>query len=170
MANAGNEKKHCYKYPRPAVTVDVVCFYPEADGVKVLLIRRGKDPFKDCWALPGGFVEMTEELESAARRELKEETGFDAAIMDQFYTFGWPDRDPRGRTISVAFLAWIDGSQAQACAAVHGGDDAAEAKWFDLRELPALAFDHKQIIDKAMATSREWRESGKLKDITDVDL
>jgi len=155
-------EKYCYAYPRPAVTVDVVCFKSPKNRIEVLLVRRGREPYKDCWALPGGFVDMEEDLETSARRELAEETGVCVEMLEQFYTFGEPGRDPRGRTISVAYLAWIHGEGKDGCEAVHGGDDAADARWFDLGELPKLAFDHEQIIEKAKATLNEWRSLGKI--------
>jgi 8-oxo-dGTP diphosphatase len=156
------EAKYCYDYPRPSVTVDVVCFLSSADRIRVLLVRRGREPFKDCWALPGGFVNMEEDLESSARRELAEETGLQVKWMDQFYTFGKPGRDPRGRTISVAYLAWIGDEEQDGCEGIHGGDDAAEARWFQVEALPKLAFDHDRIIEKARATLKEWQTRGKV--------
>jgi 8-oxo-dGTP diphosphatase len=137
-------KKYTYDYPRPAVTVDVVIVTREQTP-RVLLIRRKADPFAGRWALPGGFIEMDETLEESARRELREETGVEAAALVQLHTFGDPGRDPRGRTISVAYLARIGRDQATATA----GDDAAEAAWFPLRDPPPLAFDHAEILARA---------------------
>ena len=135
------------KYPKPAVTVDCVIFGYERDHLYLLLIRRGLEPFKNTWALPGGFIHMHETLEEAARRELKEETGLDKVYMEQLFTFGEVERDPRERVISVAYLALINRAGA---AEVVGATDAAEAKWFDVKKLPALAFDHRKIVDLAL--------------------
>ena len=135
-----------YKYPRPMVCVDVALFETRADGeAAVLLIRRGRDPFAGHWALPGGFVEMDEDLLTAARRELREETKICIDEMIQVGAFGDPLRDPRGRNISVAFTASIH-TPIQPVA----GDDASEARVFSLRDLPPLAFDHAQIITSAV--------------------
>jgi 8-oxo-dGTP diphosphatase len=133
--------KYTYDYPRPAVTVDVVIVSDEPDP-RVLLIRRKHDPFAGMWALPGGFIEMSEPLEAAARRELYEETGVEAAQLEQLHTFGDPRRDPRGRTISVAYLAIVDADKLKPRAA----DDAAEAGWHSLHRPPPLAFDHGEIL------------------------
>lgn len=133
--------KYTYDYPRPAVTVDLVVVTREQQP-RVLLIRRKHDPFAGMWAIPGGFVEMEEGLEAAARRELQEETGTEVEDIEQLQTFGDPGRDPRGRTISVVYLARVDPAQLQPRAA----DDAAEVSWHALHQLPPLAFDHGQIL------------------------
>lgn len=137
---------YCYDYPRPSVTVDIVLLTREPRP-RLLLIRRKHDPFAGAWALPGGFIEMDETLEQSARRELREETGIEVTELVQVYTFGNPGRDPRGRTISVAYLARVDADALNPVAA----DDAAEVGWFALDALPALAFDHDQIIARAAA-------------------
>jgi 8-oxo-dGTP diphosphatase len=142
MARA--KKKFAYDYPRPAVTVDVV-IVTGSRRRRVLLIRRKHDPFAGRWALPGGFVEMDEALDAAARRELYEETGVQAERLEQLHTFGAPGRDPRGRVISVAYLAVVDPRQLKPQAA----DDAAEVGWHSLAHPPALAFDHAQILEAA---------------------
>jgi len=129
-----------YSYPRPAVTVDAILI---SNQNSVLLIERGRDPFKGKWALPGGFIEMDEELETACQRELEEETGLRVGELKQFRAFGGVNRDPRHRTISVLYYAFTDDELA-ACA----GDDAAKAQWFPLDQLPELAFDHWQILEK----------------------
>lgn len=131
---------YTYAYPRPALTVDalVISGYPEYP--LVLLIKREKEPFAGKWALPGGFADMDETLEEACRRELQEETGLVLPAMIQFRVYDALDRDPRHRTISVAFYSFIDGIPE-----VLGGDDAAEARWFSIRQLPELAFDHDVI-------------------------
>jgi len=140
-------KKYCYEYPRPAVTVDVV-IVTRAKRRRVLLVRRKHAPFAGMWALPGGFVEMDEALDAAARRELYEETGVRAGQLKQLHTFGDPRRDPRGRTISVVYLAQVQMRQLKPQAA----DDAAEVGWHSLSSPPALAFDHAEIL--ALARQR----------------
>ena len=127
------------------VTVDAVVFKQRNADTFVLLISRKNAPFQNQWALPGGFVENDEDLETAVKRELKEETGIEYASCDQFYTFGKPGRDPRGRTISIAYVGFVTESSKPKAA-----DDAIEAKWFNLRHLPELAFDHKEIINLAI--------------------
>ncbi len=134
-----------YKYPRPAVTADCVVFAQVKDQVKVLLIERGDEPCKGMWAIPGGFMNMDETAEEAAVRELKEETGIELTKVEQIGAFSKVDRDPRGRVITVAFYAVIG----KAVKAV-GQDDARRAKWFPLTKLPALAFDHAEILAAAM--------------------
>ncbi len=140
------KKRYCYEYPRPSVTVDIVIVTREPRP-RVLLIRRKNDPFAGAWALPGGFIDMDETLEASARRELREETGVETAELVQLYTFGDPGRDPRGRTISVAYLARVDPNEVRPVAA----DDAAEVGWFPLDAPPRLAFDHAQILTRARA-------------------
>ena len=142
MAKA--RKKHTYDYPRPAVTVDVVLVTQEPRP-RVLLIRRRHDPGAGCWALPGGFVDEGETLEAAAARELQEETGMQSGELEQLGAFGDPGRDPRGWTISIAFLARVASEEVKPCAA----DDAAEVGWHPLDTLPPLAFDHAAILELA---------------------
>lgn len=140
---------YTYEYPRPSVTVDIVVYgYDGGKQLKLLLIQRGSDPYKGSWALPGGFVDMEETLESAALRELEEETGVKDLFVEQLYTYGAPDRDPRGRVISVAYFSLVNLQDHPAVAA----SDATKAEWFPLNELPDLAFDHSDIIN--MANSR----------------
>lgn len=139
-----------YEHPRPALTADVV-LVAAGEPPEVLLVRRGKPPFEGCWALPGGFVEMDEDLEPAARRELSEETGLEAGPLTQVGAFGRPGRDPRGRVVSVAFT----GAPAREGAAARAASDAAEARWFPLDELPELAFDHAEIIAAARRRQEE---------------
>ncbi len=139
-------KQFCYDYPRPAVSVDIVIVTREAKR-RVLLIRRKHDPFEGCWALPGGFVDMDESLDDAARRELFEETNVRAGKLVQLHAFGDPHRDPRGRNISVAYLAEVDTKAMSASA----GDDAAEVGWYSLARPPKLAFDHHEILRHARA-------------------
>ena len=151
------KKKFTYDFPRPAVTVDVVIVTHEKKP-RVLLIRRKHDPFRGIWAIPGGFVEMEETLEAAARRELFEETGVRASKLEQLHTFGDPGRDPRGRTISVVYFAQVDPRKLKPRAA----DDAAEVGWHDLEHPPPLAFDHREIL--ASARSRLRSENAARKD------
>jgi len=132
-----------YSYPRPAVTVDAILISKQNS---VLLIERGREPFKGKWALPGGFIDMDEELETACQRELEEETGLRVGELKQFRAFGGVNRDPRHRTISVLFYAFTE-DELVACA----GDDAANAQWFSLDQLPELAFDHQQILEEFKA-------------------
>jgi 8-oxo-dGTP diphosphatase len=131
-----------YEHPHPAVTVDVVVFTIENDELKVLLIQRGQDPHEGEWALPGGFVDIDESLGFAAKRELKEETGVNASFLEQLYTFGRPDRDPRERIITVAYYALIPSDELS----IAAGDDARDAKLYSIDELPELAFDHASIL------------------------
>ncbi len=135
---------YTYKYPRPAVTADCIVFTKETTP-KVLLIERGSNPFKGCWAFPGGFLDMDETTDECAIRELKEETGLEVTRVQQIGTYSKVDRDPRGRTITVAYLAVIDSP-----CAVIGLDDAAKAQWFPLDALPRLAFDHDEIMSDAI--------------------
>ena len=136
--------EYTYKYPRPAVTADCVVITREAEP-KVLLIQRGYDPYKGCWAFPGGFMNMDETTEQCAIRELEEETGLKVDTIHQIGAYSKGDRDPRGRTITVAYLAIIDKP-----VDVTGQDDAAEAEWWPLSALPELAFDHAEIMDDAI--------------------
>ncbi len=139
MAKKG---KYVYEWPRAMVTIDAVVFALFPDGVKLLLIRRGKEPFKGHWAIPGGFIEMEEELEDAAARELAEETGLTGVSLEQMRTYGTVGRDPRGRQITIVFMGIVDRKHAKA----KGGDDAAEARWFNIDRLPQdMAFDHDEI-------------------------
>lgn len=139
------KKMYTYEFPRPGLTVDLVILYNDHDaGTKILLIKRRNDPYKDYWALPGGYVEEGEDLEQAARRELEEETGITDVHFKQIGAFGDPKRDPRGWTVTVAFTSYVDSMDAKA------GDDAKEAQWFPVNKLPQLAFDHPLVIDTTM--------------------
>ncbi len=133
---------HTYEYPRPAVSVDCVVFGLDEDQLKILLIQRGAEPFLGMWALPGGFVEPDENLNEAARRELQEETGLRGVWLEQLYTFGEVDRDPRTRVITVAWFALVKMSRYRARAA----SDAANVDWFPVSRLPRLAFDHRKVV------------------------
>lgn len=139
-------KNYCYDFPRPAVTVDIAVFRRTGEHAEILLIRRKKDPFAGSFALPGGFVDEMEPLEQAARRELCEETGLEVETLHQLGAYGDPGRDPRGHTVSVAHVTVSDDSQP-----VSGNDDASEARWFLIDQLPDLAFDHDQIVNDAVA-------------------
>ena len=136
---------YTYKYPRPAVTADVVAITKE-EVPKVLLIQRGFEPYKGCWAFPGGFMEMDETTEECAIRELQEETGLKLDSMVQVGAYSKVDRDPRGRTITIAYLAIVDEQLY-----VIAQDDAAMAEWFPTNNLPTLAFDHKEIMADAIS-------------------
>jgi len=142
---------HTYDYPRPAMTVDPVIFTLREDSLQVLLVQRGEPPFAGSWALPGGFVRLEESLEEAALRELSEETGLTEAYLEQLYTYGEPERDPRGRVVTVAYFALIP---ADAPVRMEGGSDAAQARWFPVDQLPHLAFDHAQIVTYALRRLR----------------
>lgn len=132
---------YTYEYPRPAVTADCVVITRDSEP-KVLLIQRGNEPFKGQWAFPGGFMNMDETTEQCAIRELEEETGLKVTDIQQIGAYSKVDRDPRGRTVTVAYLAIIDKVEA-----VKGLDDAAKAQWFSLSSLPKLAFDHEDIMN-----------------------
>jgi len=137
-----------YQYPHPAVTVDIVIFTVRDRQLKLLLIKRAGEPFKGKWALPGGFVQMDEDLEAAARRELAEETGVSGVFLEQLYTFGAVDRDPRERVITIAYFSLIPSDEV----VLQAATDAEAVGWFGMDELPPLAFDHADIV--AMAHRR----------------
>jgi 8-oxo-dGTP diphosphatase len=134
-----------YEYPRAALTVDCVVFGLDESELRVMLIERDLEPFAGKWALPGGFVRVDETVEEAARRELQEETGLDKIYLEQLYTFGDLDRDPRERVITVAWYALVRLSEHR----VKAATDARNAAWFGLHDLPALAFDHDRILETA---------------------
>lgn len=136
---------YTYEYPRPALTIDALIIARDKDGAKLLLIQRGQEPFMNKWALPGGFIEMDEDLESGIAREIEEETGLKLSEFSQLKTYGAPNRDPRHRTITVAFYKVVS-----ECLPVKGMDDAICAQWFLINDLPPLAFDHQQIVDDAI--------------------
>lgn len=148
MSQSAPDAAHAYRaedFPRPSVTVDVVILTLEDGALRILLVRRKNWPFAGMWALPGGFLNMDESLEHAARRELEEETGVADIYLEQLYTFGDPGRDPRTRVITVVYYALIDA--ARLGVKVRAADDAADARWFPLYDLPPLAFDHAEIVD-----------------------
>lgn len=135
---------HTYQYPRPALTVDCVVFGVD-EALQVLLVKRDLDPYRGKWALPGGFVHVDETVDDAARRELREETGLEKVYLEQLYTFGALDRDPRERVVSVAYYALVRLSDHQ----VKAATDARDAAWFPMTDLPRLAFDHAEILSVA---------------------
>ncbi len=142
---------YTYNYPRPALTVDCIVFGLDAElELKIMLIKRDIPPFQGQWAIPGGFVRMDETLEQAALRELQEETGIHDVFLEQLYTFGDLERDPRDRTVTVAYYALINLVEQQ----IQASTDASEAEWFSLSKIPKLAFDHEQILQKAIARLR----------------
>jgi 8-oxo-dGTP diphosphatase len=139
MAKKG---KYVYDWPRPMVTVDAVVFAFFGNKAKLLLVNRAKEPFKGRWAIPGGFIELDEELEDAVARELEEETNLTNVPLQQMHTFGKIGRDPRGRQITIAFM----GVATKGKNTIKGGDDAANARWFDIDRLPKdMAFDHNDV-------------------------
>jgi 8-oxo-dGTP diphosphatase len=157
----------------PALTADAVLL----KGRQVLLVRRGREPFRGAWALPGGFVEVGERVEEACRRELLEEAGLKGDVVDLLGVYGDPDRDPRGHTVTVAYVCKVAGivqvaagaqrPSALGALAVAAGDDADEARWFDLDALPPLAFDHARILEDA----RRWLAlPGNFEKLGDVDF
>jgi len=144
MAKKG---KYIYDWPRPMVSVDAAVFTFSENKAKLLLIKRKKEPFKDRWAMPGGFVEVDEELEDAVARELEEETGLTGVPLQQLHTFGKCGRDPRGRQITIVYMGIATNKQNR----IKASDDAAEAQWFDIEKLPKdLAFDHNEIVKFAI--------------------
>jgi len=144
MATKG---KYVYDWPRPMVAADAAVFGSFAGRVELLLVNRGNEPFKGKWALPGGFVDIDEELEDAVARELAEETGLTGVQLEQIHTFGRCGRDPRGRVITVTFM----GIATEGKTEVKAGDDAAKAQWFDIEKLPKeLAFDHNEVVKFAI--------------------
>jgi len=142
------KKKYTYAFPRPSVTADIVLI-TKGPRPRVLLIRRKDDPYAGHWALPGGYVNQNEPLLTAAKRELKEETGLQIKNLHQLRAFGDPGRDPRGWTVTIAFIAHVSAAKLKPTA----GDDAADAEWHPLDDLPKLAFDHAKII----AAARRFR-------------
>jgi 8-oxo-dGTP diphosphatase len=137
-------------YKKPDVTVDCVVFGLDEEDLKIILIERGRDPFKGQWALPGGFVHVDESLEAAAMRELQEETGVENVFLEQLYTFGDVDRDPRDRVISVSYYALVNLSGHK----IKAATDARSAAWFSVDDIPKLAFDHNKIFDVALKRLR----------------
>lgn len=139
-----SSEKYCYDYPRPAVSAD--CVIIDNRKQQILLIQRKNDPYRNSWALPGGFIEEDETVETGIAREVEEETGLTPPDFKFVGVFSKPDRDPRGRIITVAFLAHVDKNSINPVA----GDDAGKVQWFSLKDLPDLAFDHSDIISGAI--------------------
>ena len=145
IINFENKKMpYTYEYPRPAVTVDAILI-DKTNEPEILLVNRKFYPFEGMWALPGGFVDIDETLEEAVIRELEEETGITGIKLEQFGAFSEINRDPRHRTISVIFIAFVEKETLQ----ITAGDDAADAKWFKLKNIKELAFDHFEIVKLA---------------------
>lgn len=149
-------KLYCYKYPRPAITTDCVIWGWAGKELQVLLVERGGEPFRGCWALPGGFMGMEEDADTCAKRELEEETGLKGVDVKQFYTFSAVNRDPRYRVVSIAYYAFVEVGKCR----LRAGDDVRKVQWFGLDSLPALAFDHQEILQKALAHLK--KENGDL--------
>jgi 8-oxo-dGTP diphosphatase len=141
---------YTYRYARPALTVDIVVFALDANGLQVMLIQRNGKPFEGDWAIPGGFVEVDETLDAAAARELEEETGLRDIFLEQLYTFSDVNRDPRERVVTVAYYALVN----LAGHSVRAASDARNAAWFSVNELPKLAFDHDKILRVALKRLR----------------
>jgi 8-oxo-dGTP diphosphatase len=157
-------ERFTYDHPRPAVTVDMILFAYQEGKLTVLLIRRTHDPFGGKWALPGGFVGEQEDLYDAAARELQEETNVTNVYLEQLFTFGQPNRDPRARVITVAYFALLSADEV-AQQRIRSGSDAGEARWWSIYDLPELAFDHERILDYALQRLRwklEWTALGFL--------
>ena len=136
---------YTYEYPRPMLCVDMVILRKLEEQTEILLIKRGHEPYQNHWALPGGFIEMEEDLIESAYRELEEETNITNVELQQLKTYGKPGRDPRGRTISVVFGGFLEVEQE-----AQAGDDASEAEWYFIDELPKLAFDHDLIVQESL--------------------
>ena len=147
---------YSYEYPHPAVTVDIAVFTARDGNIEVLLIKRGEWPHTGKWAIPGGFVEIDESLKRAALRELREETGVKAGFLEQLGAFGHPDRDPRERVITVAYIALVPSDRLE----FEAGSDAADAQLFGIDALPELAFDHNKILRRARERLRDKLDIG----------
>lgn len=141
-----SENSNPDKFEKPSVTVDIVIFTIQGDGLKLLLVKRNSPPFKDMWALPGGFLRKRETTKDAAKRELLEETGVKDVYLEQLYTFCQPDRDPRARVITVAYFALVNSEKIK----LSPSTDVSEAEWFSIKSIPKLAFDHEKIYKYAL--------------------
>jgi 8-oxo-dGTP diphosphatase len=149
----GKRRKYTYDWPRPMVTVDAAVFSFSKNQVRLLLIKRANEPFKNKWALPGGFVDMNEDLADAAMRELTEETGLVGVKLEQLRAFGKIGRDPRGRNISVVFFGI-----AESKTRIKAADDAKEANWIDINKLPPMGFDHDDVVKIAIRKLKRKRK------------
>ena len=146
------ENEDIHKFKKPSVTADIVIFTINENDLKVLLVKRKIAPFKDNWALPGGFVREDESLENAAKRELEEETGVKNVYLEQLFSFGDLKRDPRGRVITIAYMALVNSENIK----LKASTDVSDAQWFPINKLPSLAFDHDKILE--YATKRlKWK-------------
>jgi len=145
-------EKERKEYARPSVTADIIIFTIKDNNLKVLLVKRKLEPFKDMWAIPGGFVKLDESLENAAKRELMEETGVKEVYLEQLYTFGEPNRDPRERVITVAYFALVNSDNIK----LRATTDVSDVKWFSVSQIPKLAFDHATILEYALKRLR-WK-------------
>ena len=150
MGTQNNQRPHAYEYPRAALTVDCVVFGMDDEDLKVMLIQRDVPPFEGQWALPGGFVRVEETVDEAAQRELQEETGLSKVFLEQLYTFGAADRDPRERVVTVAYFALVNLVDHR----VQATTDARQAAWFQVHDVPSLAFDHDEILGVALQRLR----------------
>lgn len=153
-----NDSASIEGFPRPALTVDVLLFSVRDEKLRLALIRRGIEPFLGRWALPGGFVRMDETLEAAAQREIEEETGVSDVFLEQLYTFGQPNRDPRSRVVTVAYYALVASERL----VLRADTDAADAQWFAVDALPDLAFDHPTIVAVGLERLRAKIETTNL--------
>lgn len=140
------------KFERPSVTVDIILFTVKDNDLKILLVKRDIEPFKNMWAIPGGFISMKESLEEAAKRELLEETNVRDIYLEQLYSFGDPKRDPRTRVITVVYFALVNAAKFK----LKASTDVKDVKWFSMSDLPKLAFDHRKILDYALKRLR-WK-------------
>ena len=148
-----NKGKYVYDYPHAAITADCVVFGFDGKSLHILLVQRNGNPYKDMWALPGGFLDVFKDntIEDCAKRELEEETNATDIYLQQFQVFSQADRDPRERVLTVAFLALVRKDDCD----IHSGTDASDAKWFAIDGMPELAFDHKDIIAAARLRLQE---------------
>ena len=146
------KEESIHNFEKPSVTVDMVIFTIQEGRLKVLLIKRDLEPFRGKWAIPGGFVRIHESLDDAAKRELNEETGVGDVYLEQLYSFGNPGRDPRGRVITISYMALINSENIR----IRAASDASSVSWFEVSKIPVLAFDHKKILDYAVKRLR-WK-------------
>lgn len=139
-------EKSIHDFEKPSLTADIVIFTIKEGELKVLLVKRDINPFKGSWALPGGFVRINESLENAAKRELEEETGIKNIYLEQLFSFGDPGRDPRGRVVTVAYMALVNSEEME----LRASTDASDAQWFSIKKFPSLVFDHKKILNYSL--------------------